>query len=50
MREVTETGKIKVVKISSLDNPANMFTKVLPINKLHHCLNLIGMKEDTEAR
>lgn len=29
VREVIETGKVKVMKISTLDNPADMFAKVL---------------------
>lgn len=50
IQEVTETRRINVVKISTLDNPPDVFTKVLPINKLHYYLNLIKLKAETEEK
>ena len=42
IREVVESGVIKIVKIASKDNPANMLTKSLPRDKFKKCLGLVG--------
>jgi len=32
-----------VKKIHTLDNPADMLSKPLPITKFQHCLDLVGV-------
>lgn len=41
IREVMESGHVLVVKISTLHNPADMWTKMLNGSKLQHCVDLI---------
>jgi hypothetical protein len=43
IRGVVAQGDIKVCKISTHDNPADMLTKSVPANKFEHCSNLIGV-------
>jgi hypothetical protein len=43
LREVVTQGDIIVKKITTVENPANMLTKPLPILKFKHCLGLIGV-------
>jgi hypothetical protein len=40
---VVAQGKLKVCKISTNDNPANMMTKPVPIAKFELCSSLIGI-------
>jgi len=42
IREVVESGAIKIVKIASKDNPADILTKSLPGDKFDKCLSLVG--------
>ena len=43
IRDEVEKGNAKVVKISTLHNPADMFTKALPKEKFEHCKRLINV-------
>lgn len=43
IREIIACKAIYVQKINTKDNPADMFTKSLPIIKFRMCLNLIGV-------
>ena len=42
IREVVETGAVRVVKIASKDKPADMLTKSLLRGKFERCLNLVN--------
>ena len=44
MRDVVNRGVIKVAKVSTEDNLADVLTKALPIAKFKHCLNLVGLE------
>ncbi|GJY56996.1 retrovirus-related pol polyprotein from transposon TNT 1-94 [Tanacetum coccineum] len=35
--------RIKVKKISTEDNPTDVFTKLVPLSKFHHCLDLLNI-------
>lgn len=41
IRDEVEKGRVIVVKIDTLHNPADMLTKVLGRDKLEHCKELI---------
>jgi len=43
MRNVIEDGKLKVCKISTHDNPADMMTKTVPVAKFELCSSLVGL-------
>jgi hypothetical protein len=43
VREVIARGDFKVIKIHTNDNPADVFTKCLPVAKFSLCLNLVGL-------
>ena len=43
IREVVARGAVKVVKISTDDNAADMLTNSLPVAKFSLCLNLVGI-------
>ncbi|KAG8501303.1 hypothetical protein CXB51_003446 [Gossypium anomalum] len=43
VRDIIARGDIVVSKISTHENPADMMTKLLPITKFEHCLNLVGV-------
>ena len=43
IRDEVEKGNAKVVKISTLHNPADMLTKALPKEKFEHCKELINI-------
>uniref|UniRef100_A0A803KP80 Uncharacterized protein n=1 Tax=Chenopodium quinoa TaxID=63459 RepID=A0A803KP80_CHEQI len=36
--------RIKVKKVGTVDNPADMFTKPVPQSKFEHCLNLLNVR------
>ena len=44
VRDVVNSGKVKVVKVSTEENPADMLTKALPGVKFEHCLKLLHVK------
>ena len=43
IREAFTERNITVKKVDTADNPADMLTKIVPVNKFKHCLDLIGM-------
>ena len=43
IREVIAQGNVKVKKIGTEDNPADMLTKPLPVTKFKYCLDLVGI-------
>jgi hypothetical protein len=45
VRDVIEEGKLKVCKISTHDNPADMMTKHVPIAKFKLCSSFVGLIE-----
>lgn len=46
IRDVLSTRKIKLEKVSTEDNPANMASKVVLFRKLKHCLNLAQIEAE----
>lgn len=45
IRDVIESEKVKVEKISTKENLADMFTKSLSSIKFKHCLDLINFED-----
>ncbi|KAH7852964.1 hypothetical protein Vadar_031538 [Vaccinium darrowii] len=45
IREVIEDGEVLLEKIGTVDNPADMLTKVVTGVKFKHCLDLINMRQ-----
>jgi hypothetical protein len=43
VRDEVEKGKLKVCKIHTLDNPADMLTKPVPVAKFELCSSLVGL-------
>ena len=43
IRDVIEGGEIKVTKVGTEDNAADVLTKALPVSKFRHCLKLVGV-------
>uniref|UniRef100_I1QIE0 Retrovirus-related Pol polyprotein from transposon TNT 1-94 n=1 Tax=Oryza glaberrima TaxID=4538 RepID=I1QIE0_ORYGL len=43
VRDVVAQGKLKVCKISTHDNPADMMTKFVPVAKFELCSSLVGI-------
>ncbi len=43
VRDVVVQGKLKVCKISTHDNPADMMTKPVPVAKFKLCSSLVGI-------
>jgi len=43
IRDVVEEGTIKVVKVITDDNAADMLTKIVPLAKFAHCKDLAGV-------
>ncbi|KAL1190989.1 Retrovirus-related Pol polyprotein from transposon TNT 1-94 [Cardamine amara subsp. amara] len=46
IREVIADGIVEVLKISMLSNPADIFTKILPVSKFQTALNLLRVKAE----
>jgi hypothetical protein len=44
IRDIVAEGKIKVDKIHTDENPANMLTKSFSNTKFKHCLDLVGVR------
>jgi hypothetical protein len=44
IRDIVAEGKIKVDKIHTEENPANMFTKPLSNTKFKHCVDLVDVR------
>ena len=45
IRDVIESEKVKVEKVSTEENPVDMFTKSLSSVKFKHCLDLINFED-----
>lgn len=43
--DVVKSGEIVLEKIATAENPADMATKVLPLTKFRHCMNLVQLVE-----
>ena len=43
IRDVTEHNLFRLVKIHTKENPADMFTKVVPLEKLKLCRDIAGL-------
>ena len=43
IRDVIEDGVVKLEKIPTAHNPADMATKVLPLTKFKHCMDLVQL-------
>ena len=43
VRDIIEQGMVKVCKISTHDNPADMMTKSVPVTKFELCSSLVGV-------
>ena len=44
-RDIVERGMVRVEKIPTADNPADMMTKPVPTVKFKHCLDLIRVQK-----
>ena len=44
IRGIVANGDVKICKISTHDNPADMLTKPVPVAKFELCSNLVGVK------
>ena len=45
VKDILSKAEVMMVKIHKSDNPANMLTKSVSLNKFKHCLNMIQVKE-----
>jgi hypothetical protein len=45
LREVIAEGEILVKKIATVDNPADMLTKIVGVSKFKHCLDLVHIRQ-----
>lgn len=45
IRDEVQNGRVKVVKVSTEDNAADMLTKALPATKFRYCLELVDLVE-----
>jgi len=43
VKDTVVAGEIVMRKVHTLENPANMLTKPLPITKFEHCLELVNI-------
>ena len=43
IHETVFEGLVAVKKVATTDNPADMMTKLVPLHKFKHCLDLIGV-------
>ena len=43
VRDIVSKGEVKIEKVSTEDNPADMMTKPLSSNKFSHCLRLVNI-------
>jgi hypothetical protein len=43
VRDIIEQGLVKVCKINTHDNPADMMTKSIPIVEFELCSSLVGV-------
>lgn len=46
IRDLINVGEVQVLKIATANNPADIFTKVLPVYKLHEALKMLRGTKD----
>ena len=46
IRKIIEKGFLKVTKISTLINPADIFTKIIPVSKFKAAMDLLRVKSE----
>lgn len=46
VRDMVSKGLVKVEKIPTEDNHADVFTKAIPTAKFRHCLDLVNSREN----
>lgn len=46
VRDIVSKGFVVEKKIPIEENPADMFTKSLPVTKLRHCQDLVNSREN----
>ncbi|GAB2287252.1 hypothetical protein Dimus_039813 [Dionaea muscipula] len=44
IRDIIAAGTLKIAKVATEDNPSDMGTKVVPVGKFRHCLNLLHIR------
>ena len=42
VHEIMAHGDIVVIQVSTYDNSVDMMTKITPVTKFEHCLDLVG--------
>uniref|UniRef100_A0A2N9EJE0 SAP domain-containing protein n=1 Tax=Fagus sylvatica TaxID=28930 RepID=A0A2N9EJE0_FAGSY len=47
--DISQAGIIAVRKVATADNPADMMTKLVPLHKFKHCLDLVGVLQSLIA-
>ena len=48
IRELIRDGEMKLVKVHTKENPADILTKVLPWDNFHYCVTLMGLVDRTK--
>ncbi|KAL1545763.1 secreted RxLR effector protein 161-like protein [Salvia divinorum] len=43
IRDEVAKGRVRIKKVSTEYNAANMLTKPLPVSKFHHCMELVNI-------
>lgn len=46
IRDLIKVGEVQVLKIATANNPADIFTKVLPVFKMREALKVLRVTED----
>jgi len=46
IRDLVNNGEVQVLKIDTEDNPADIFTKVLPVSKFQDALELLRVSQN----
>ncbi|GAB2265401.1 hypothetical protein Dimus_037816 [Dionaea muscipula] len=44
VRDTLAAGILTIVKVPSEDNPADMGTKIVPVSKFRHCLDILHIR------
>ena len=50
IREIIDRKKVKLIKVVGDENDADMFTKVAPLAKLKHCMELLQVAQDDGSK
>ena len=46
IRDIIASGRVEIKKIATEVNPANILTKVIPVEKLRQALSLLSLKAE----